>query len=52
MMQIMKDSPIVIQKPKGIPGENIATVVTDSLDSRKRAKYHALPCRELSNFAC
>ena len=52
MMQIMKDSPIVIHKPERIPWENIAAVVTDSLDSRKRAKDHALPCRELSDFAC
>ena len=43
MMQIMKDSPIVIYKSKWIPGENITAVVTDGFDGRKRAEYHALP---------
>ena len=52
MMQIMKDSAIVIHKPERVPWEDISAVVTDSLDSRKRAKYHALPCRELSDLAC
>ena len=44
MMQIMEDSPIVIDKPKRIPWEDIAAVVTDSLDGRKRTEYHALSC--------
>ena len=44
MMQIMKDSPVVVHKSKRIPWENIAAVITDRLDSRKRAEYHALPC--------
>ena len=44
MMQIMKDSPVVVHKSKRIPRENIAAVITDSFDSCQRAEYHALPC--------
>ena len=44
MMQIMKDSPVVVHKSKRIPRENIAAVITDSFDGRQRAEYHALPC--------
>ena len=47
MMQVMKDGPIVVHKPEWIPGKHITAMITNRLDSRKRAKEHTLPRREL-----
>ncbi len=46
MMQIVKPSPITVQKAERIPREDIPAVVAECLDGRGGAKQHALPGAE------
>lgn len=51
MMQIMKNRPIPINRPRHIPRKHIPAMIANRLDGRARPKHHTLPRAQLRHFA-